>query len=131
MKPRIESVIRELASYDEAIAAGTPLPVSRILPWPIDPGQKKPSLSQSTLYEEMSTEDYLRLLKAPLQQRFVKWWKKLPWDGQWGWELKSVPQQRSIRARNQLRLKTSHYRGNDTGNCYPSAMEFWHTDSSA
>lgn len=79
MKPRIESVIRELASYDEAIAAGTPLPVSRILPWPIDPGQKKPSLSQSTLYEEMSTEDYLRLLKAPLQQRFVKWRKKLPW----------------------------------------------------
>lgn len=65
LKPWMESTSKELASYEEAIATGTPLPDTRLPPWqPIDAEQRKLFLSEGIDYEEPSAEDYVMELRS-------------------------------------------------------------------
>lgn len=61
----MESTSKELASYEEAIAIGTPLPNTRLPPWqPIDAEQRKLFLTEGIDYEEPSAEDYVMELRS-------------------------------------------------------------------
>lgn len=70
---RYDSVVKELASYDEAIAAGPLLPVSRIPPrQPVDIEQRKLFLPKDIDPKEMSTGEYLRHLRILARREKLK-----------------------------------------------------------
>ncbi|KFY18181.1 hypothetical protein V492_00095 [Pseudogymnoascus sp. VKM F-4246] len=73
---RLDAIVKELALYYEAIAAGAPIPTSPTPPWqPTDLEKRELLLSKGIDCNGVPTEDYVRELRkfARLEKQRVAW----------------------------------------------------------